>query len=187
MAKLYDHLDDKLIGFISKQKMFFVATAPLSGEGHVNLSPKGYDAFRVFGPKCVGYADFGGSGIETVAHIRQNGRITLMFCAFEGPAMILRLHGRGRVVQFDDPNFAEELKKFPGCGDHIRNLVFVDVERIGDSCGWGVPFYDFKGERDQLRRYVDNHDLDVWRDSRIKKNAQSIDGLPGLVPAQAAE
>ncbi len=149
MAKVYDEIDETLAAFIAKQMMFFVATAPLSGDGHVNVSPKGYDAFRILGPRRVAYADLGGSGIETVAHVRENGRITLMFCAFEGPALILRLYGRASVMQFDEPGFDIELARFPGL-ERARNIVFVDVERIADSCGWGVPFYDFKGERDQL-------------------------------------
>ena len=180
MAKLYDAIDDKLSTFIAKQKMFFVATAPLSGDGHVNVSPKGYDAFRILGPSQVAYVDLGGSGIETVAHARENGRITIMFCAFEGPAMILRLYGKARVMQFDEPGFDEELKKFPGF-ERARNIVFVDVGRVADSCGWGVPFYDFKGERDQLKRYTDNRTRDEWAERRYTSNAESIDGLTGLV------
>ncbi|MBI1340336.1 pyridoxamine 5'-phosphate oxidase family protein [bacterium] len=182
MGKTYDQIDDKLAGFIAAQKMFFVATAPLSGEGHVNLSPKGYDSFRIVDPVTVAYADLGGSGIETVAHIRENGRITVMFCAFEGPANILRLYGTGRVMQFDHPAFQAELAKFPPGHERARNIVFIDVHRIADSCGWGVPFYEFKGERDQLTRYVGNLDLDEWYKSRLARNAVSLDGLPGLVP-----
>ncbi len=180
MAKLYDAIDDKLSAFIAKQKMFFVATAPLSGDGHVNVSPKGYDAFRVLGPKQVAYVDLGGSGIETVAHARENGRITIMFCAFEGPALILRLYGKARVMQFDEPGFDEELKKFPGF-ERARNIVFVDVERVADSCGWGVPFYDFKGDRDQLKRAIDHYAPDQLTEKRFTANAESIDGLTGLI------
>jgi Pyridoxamine 5'-phosphate oxidase len=180
MSKLYATIDDKLAAFIGKQKMFFVATAPLSADGHVNLSPKGYDAFRILGPKQVAYADLGGSGIETVAHARENGRITIMFCAFEGPALILRLYGKARIMQFDDPAFAAELARFPGF-ERARNIVFVDVERIADSCGWGVPFYDFKGERDQLKRAIDHYTQDEWTERRYTANAESIDGLTGLL------
>ena len=110
MGKTYNAIDDKLAAFIAKQKMFFVATAPLSPDGHVNLSPKGYDAFRIVSPKQVAYADLGGSGIETVAHARENGRITIMFCAFDGPALILRLYGKARVMQFDEPAPADSAK-----------------------------------------------------------------------------
>lgn len=180
MAKLYDAIDDKLASFIAKQKMFFVATAPLSGDGHVNVSPKGYDAFRILGPKRVAYADLGGSGIETVAHARENGRITIMFCAFEGPAMILRLYGKASVMQFDEPGFAADLARFPGF-ERARNIVFVNVDRVADSCGWGVPFYDFKGERDQLKRAIDHLALEQLTEKRFTSNAESIDGLTGLV------
>jgi hypothetical protein len=180
MAKVYDEIDEKLAAFIAAQKIFFVATAPLSGEGHVNVSPKGYDAFRILGQKRVAYVDLGGSGIETVAHVRENGRITIMFCAFEGPAMILRLYGRATVMQFDEPGFDEELARFPGF-ERARNIVFVDVERIADSCGWAVPFYEFKAERDQLKRAIDYRSRDEWAERRYSSNAESIDGLTGLV------
>ncbi len=183
MGKTYEQLDQKLIDWIGRQKMFFVATAPLSGDGLVNLSPKGYDAFRVIDEKTVAYADLGGSGIETVAHVRENQRITIMFCAFEGPAMILRLYGRGRIMQFDHPDFDMEIARFENFG-RARNIVFIDVERIADSCGWGVPFYDFKSERDQLTRYIDHRELEDWRESRMKKNAESLDGLPGMVRSE---
>jgi hypothetical protein len=180
MAKLYEEIDDKLAAFIAKQKMFFVATAPLSADGRVNLSPKGYDAFRILSPKRVAYADLGGSGIETVAHARENGRITIMFCAFEGPALILRLYGKAHVMQFDEPGFDTQLAQFPGF-ERARNIVTVDVDRIADSCGWGVPFYDFKGERDQLKRAIDHLPLERLNEKRYASNAESIDGLTGLV------
>lgn len=186
MAKLYDQLDQKLTDFIGRQKMFFVATAPLSGEGHVNLSPKGYDAFRILGPKKVAYCDLGGSGIETVAHIRENGRITIMFCAFEGPALILRLYGRGQVIQFDQPGFADQMKLFPSI-ERARNIVTVDVERIADSCGWGVPFMEFKEQRDQLKRWVDHFPAEELDARRYKNNAESIDGLPGIRRPETAK
>ncbi len=186
MGKTYEQLDDKLIDFIGRQKMFFVATAPLSVDGLVNLSPKGYDAFRVLGPRSVCYVDLGGSGIETVAHIRENARITIMFCAFEGPANILRLYGKGDVIQFNDPRFAGMIGMFPSM-EYARNIIMVDVERVADSCGWSLPFYEFKGERDQLKRYIEHQDLDAWHESRLQKNARSLDGLPGLSRLKAAE
>ena len=187
MAKLYAEIDGKLADFIGRQKMFFVGSAPLSGEGHVNLSPKGYDAFRILGPKQVAYCDLGGSGIETVAHIRENGRITIMFCAFEGPAMILRLYGRGSVLQFDERGYEERKRElFPNIGQ-ARNIVTVDVERIADSCGWGVPFYEFKSEREQLTRWIGSVTQEEWEKKRYATNAQSIDGLPGLKRPEAAE
>lgn len=187
MSKTYDALDEKLTAFIGRQKMFFVASSPLSGEGHVNLSPKGHDAFRILGPNQVAYADLGGSGIETLAHIRENGRLTIMFCAFDGAPNIVRLYGRGSFIQFDDPRFesmiAEHVPDYP----YARDIILLDIERVMDSCGWSIPFYDYKGERDQLQRYIQHQPLDEWRASRVAKNAQSIDGLAGLRPIKAAE
>lgn len=180
MAKTYDALDERLIAFIKAQKLFFVATAPLSAEGSVNLSPKGYDSLAVIDARTVAYVDLGGSGIETLAHIRENSRITLMFCAFEGPASILRLYGRGEAVSFDEPGFAEKMALFPTF-ERARSVITVYIDRIADSCGWGVPFMDFKGERDQLRRHVDHRPEAEWRERRYESNATSIDGLPGLV------
>ena len=178
--KLYDKLDDRIVGFIEKQKMFFVATAPLSAEGHVNLSPKGYDAFKVIDETTVAWLDLGGSGIETQAHVQENGRITIMFCAFEGPANILRLYGQGDVINPHHAEFEDLLALFPNF-DRARGIFRVKLSRIQDSCGWGVPFYEFKGERDQLTRYIDNKSKEEFLNSRYEKNAESIDGLPGLV------
>lgn len=179
--KVYEKLDEKIIAFIEKQKMFFVASAPLSAEGHINLSPKGYDAFRVIDDTTVAWLDLGGSGIETQAHIQENGRITIMFCAFEGPANILRLFGTGEAIQFDDPRFPELLAGFDGF-DKARSIFIVKLKRIQDSCGWGVPFMEFKGERDQLKRYADNpaKSADDWATKFRTGNATSIDGLPGI-------
>jgi hypothetical protein len=180
MSKTYHRLDDKLIAFIRRQKIFFVATAPLAAEGHVNLSPKGYDSFAIIDPTTVAFLDMGGSGIETVAHLRENGRITIMFCALEGPANILRLYGRGESTAMDAPGYPALLALFPG-QPQARAVVTVRLTRIADSCGWGVPFYEFKGERDQLRRYIDNVEPETWAAKRFEGNALSIDGLPGLI------
>lgn len=181
MAQVFEKLDDKLKAFIAKQKVFFVATAPLSADGHVNLSPKGYDSFVVLDDLTVAWLDVGGSGIETMAHLKENGRITIMFCAFEGPAKILRLQGKGEAIQFDDKRFPELLKLFPSF-DRARSIVTVKLDRIGDSCGWAVPFMEFDSERDQLRRYADNpeKDAEFWANKYRTANAQSIDGLPGI-------
>jgi hypothetical protein len=187
MSKFYDALNDKHVAFIKAQKMFFVGTAPLADAGRVNLSPKGYDSFRVIGPNKVAYADLGGSGIETIAHIRENGRITFMFCAYEGPANIMRLYGRGSVMQFSDPGFAEEIAKFAPGHERARAIIFADIEQVQDSCGWAVPFYEFKGERDQLQRYIENRPLEEWYERRFERGAQSIDGLPGMIRPKAAE
>jgi hypothetical protein len=182
MSTAYDALDDELIAFIKKQRIFFVATAPLFAEGSVNLSPKGYDSFAVIDHLTVAYADLGGSGVETHAHLRENGRITLMFCAFEGPANIVRIYGRGESCAFNEPGFAEKLKWFPALS-RARNVITVKITRVADSCGWGVPFFEFKGERDQLRRWVEARPFDEWAARRLESNTVSIDGLPALVAA----
>jgi hypothetical protein len=183
MSQTYPCLDDKLIAFIRRQKMFFVATAPLSADGAVNLSPKGYDSLAIIDERTVAYLDLGGSGIETHAHVRENGRITLMVCAFEGAANIVRIYGRGRAVSFDDPGFDEALALFPGF-DRARGVIFVDVTHVTDSCGWGVPFYEYKGERDQLRRWSVAKPFEEWAERRREANARSMDGLPGLTKAE---
>ena len=180
MANTYDRLDPKLTAFIQRQKLFFVATAPLSADGSVNVSPKGYDSLAILDDHTIAYLDLGGSGIETHAHVRENGRITLMFCAFEGAANIVRVYGRGETVAFDDPGFAERMTLFPAFG-RARGVVIVHIARVTDSCGWAVPFFEFKGERDQLRRWVDAAPAADWTERRYASNALSIDGLPGLV------
>jgi hypothetical protein len=180
MATTYEQLNDKLIAFIRRQKMFFVATAPLSAEGSVNVSPKGYDSLAILDEHTIAYLDLGGSGIETHAHVRENGRLTLMFCAFEGAANIVRVYGRGEAVMFDDPGFAEKRALFPGF-TRARGVITVNITRVTDSCGWAVPFFDYRGERDQLRRWIDAADEETWTERRYASNALSIDGLPGLV------
>lgn len=179
MGKIYDQIDETLADFIKEQKMFFVATAPLSPDGHINMSPKGYDSFVILDPHTVAYLDLGGSGIETQAHITENSRITLMFCAFEGKANILRIYGRGEAFDFDHPDYPDLLKLFPGY-DKARAVIRVNVTRIQDSCGWGIPFYDYVGPRDQLRRWSENISESEWKERRYARNAESIDGLPGL-------
>ena len=178
MGKTYEALDDRLRQFIESQKMFFVATAPLSESGHVNVSPKGLDSFTFFSADTVGYLDFGGSGIETQAHIQENGRITIMFCAFDGKPYILRLYGTGKVIDFDHPEFESMLQKFPG-STRARAVIQVKITRIQDSCGWGVPLYEFVGDRDQLTDWLKNP-FDEWKEKLHKTNAESLDGLPGL-------
>jgi len=165
MGKTYDRLDDTLIAFIRRQKMFFVATAPLSPDGSVNVSPKGYDSLAIIDERTVAYLDLGGSGVETHAHVRENGRITLMVCAFDGPANIVRIYGRGQAISFDDPGYAEAMTLFPGF-ERARGVIFVAITRVTDSCGWGVPVYEYKGEREQLRRWVDARPFDEWAQRR---------------------
>lgn len=177
--KLYDKIDDKMREFIAAQKLFFVATAPLSEDGHVNVSPKGYDSFVVMDDYTVAYLDLGGSGIETQAHLQENGRITIMFCAFEGKANILRLYGKGEAFDFDHPRFEELRSLFAHIGN-ARAVIVIHVTRIADSCGFAVPFMDYVSERDQLKRVHANRSAEEFKAKRYDTNAESIDGLPGL-------
>jgi Pyridoxamine 5'-phosphate oxidase len=179
MGKTYPHIGEKLRAFIAAQHCFFVASAPSGADGHVNCSPKGVDSFRILGPTEVAYLDFVGSGVETIAHVRQNGRVVIMFCAFAGPPNIVRLHGRGQVVEPRDAGFPALLAAFapmPG----IRAIVRVDVSRIADSCGYGVPLLDYVGERKQLATWAGSKTESELLDYQRKTNAASLDGLPGL-------
>ena len=190
MAKLFDEIDDKIRAFIEAQPMFFVGTAPSGDDGHVNLSPKGgSNLFRVTGPLGFAYVDLMGSGIETLAHLRENGRIVLMFCSFDGPPKIVRLHGRGRSIQQGDPEFAPALAEFDITAEQrraVRSVITVEVTRVADSCGFVVPRMTYQGERDQLYRYADNRlrkeGPDAVRAYVSANNAESIDGLDGLDP-----
>jgi predicted pyridoxine 5'-phosphate oxidase superfamily flavin-nucleotide-binding protein len=179
MGSLVPELDEPLREFIAKQKMFFVASAPLAAEGHVNLSPKGLDCLRVLGPKTVAYVDFTGSGIETVAHVRENGRLALMFCAFQGPPRILRLRGRGEVVEPRDQAWARYSPQLPH-SENARTIIVLHVEMIADSCGYGIPLYDYVGERSQLPAWCERKGPEGIAQYQSQKNRHSIDGLPGL-------
>ena len=180
--KLHDRIDERLRAFIEAQHLFFVATAPLAADGHVNLSPKGLDGtFAVLGEHEVAYLDLTGSGSETVAHLRENGRITVMFCAFEGPPNIVRLHGTGRYVALGHSEFDSYRGLFaehPGA----RGVVVIDVERVSDSCGYAVPFMSHESDRDLLTRWAGNRGDEGLATYRATKNATSIDGLPALDP-----
>lgn len=177
MAKTYDALVPKLRDFIGEQKMFFVATAPLSTEGQVNVSPKGLrGTFSVLDDRTVAYLDFTGSGVETIAHIRENGRICVMFCAFDGPPRIVRIHGSGDAVEPGDEEFESLLAHFdayPG----VRSIIRIRASRISDSCGYGVPLYEYKGERDQLQRWAENKGSDGLAQYQRDNNTESVDGL----------
>ena len=179
MARRYPAIDETLEAFIRAQPVFFVATAPLDPNGHVNVSPKGLDTFRIFGPKTVAYLDIFGSGVETVAHLRENGRIVLMVCSFQGPPKILRLHGQGRVVEPHEAEFAGLQAHFP-VYEGTRAIIVVELTRISDSCGYGVPLLKYEGDRTELPEWCrkrGNEGLKVYRSA---KNRQSIDGLPGV-------
>ncbi len=178
MGKIYQQIDASLSDWLAQQQMFFVATAPLSADGRVNVSPKGGDSFRILGPNEVAYQDYTGSGIETMAHLRENGRIVLMFCAFTGPPKILRLHGRGEAIRRDDPRYAGLAAQFPA-HPGARALVRVDVTRVSDSCGFSVPLYEFQQPRTVLDQWAQGKTADELREYRNTRNGQSIDGLPG--------
>lgn len=192
MAKVFEGIDEHQREWIGRQALFFVGTAPMAGDGRVNVSPKGpIGTLRVLDDHTVAYLDMIGSGAETVAHLRENGRIVVMLCAFEGPPRILRLHGRGEVVPAGEPRFAE---LFERCGfehphevtEAQRSIILVDVERVADSCGYGVPLMSYEGEREHM---------EAWAQKKMRtgggaaldgyvadNNAESIDGLPAFEP-----
>ena len=182
MGKIYDEIDEKLGAWLEHQHLFFVATAPLAEDGHVNVSPKGdLRWFRILGPREVAYLDFVGSGAETIAHARENGRIVVMFCAFDGPPRIVRLHGRATVTLPEDPGFEELAARFDPPEHAVRSVVRVEVERIADSCGYSVPLMRFDGKRDQYDKWVDKQARGGGFDDYIAtKNAESSDGLPAI-------
>lgn len=203
VGQVYPELDGRLVEFIARQPMFFVATAPCldtDGEGgHVNVSPKGYrDTFAVLDSRTVAYLDLTGSGAETIAHVRQNGRITLMFCSFDRAPKILRIYGTGRVVLPDDQDWAGLAPRFgaltagDGRGSAVnRAIIVVTVDRIADSCGYGVPLMELSAERDLLLRSSGRKSAEELAAYRVKHNSQSIDGIPALArelrPTEASE
>jgi hypothetical protein len=176
MGKTYEGITPRLRAFIEEQKVFFTASAPLAGDGHVNLSPKGREGtLAVLGEHTVAYLDFGGSHAETIAHLRENGRITLMWCAFTGPPKVLRVHGRGRPVWTDYiGHFAD--------GPAARAIIVVEAVRVSDSCGFAVPFMDYRSERDQHAQYFGRKTDEEFAAYCASKeyNVASLDGLPGL-------
>ena len=185
VGKVYEGIEPRLRTFLLDQPVFFVATAPSGSEGHVNISPKGMKGcFAVLDEHRVAYRDFTGSGAETVAHLRDNGRITLMFCAFTGPPKIVRLNGEGRYLRPDDPDFASLRVLFdpedPEADHGLRGIVDVAVHRVSDSCGYAVPFMDYVGERGLLTEWASHRSDEDLVDYRLKKNQHSIDGLPAL-------
>jgi hypothetical protein len=176
MGKPHDSITAELRAFIDAQRVFFVATAPLEAAGHVNLSPKGMDTLRVLSPTRVAYLDLTGSGNETAAHLAQNGRVTLMFCAFEGMPKILRLYGRGRAVTPGSREWSELSAHFPALPG-ARQVIVADVTRVQTSCGFGVPLMQFDGQRDVLVRWAEGKGDHGLRKYREEKNRVSIDGL----------
>ena len=190
MAKVFDRIDEHQREWIAARELFFVATAPLAADGRVNVSPKGpMGTFRVLDDHTVAYLDMVGSGAETVAHLRENGRIVVMFCAFEGPPRILRLHGRGEVVFAEDSRFEELYARAGFEAPHEieaarRAVILVEVERIADACGYGVPLMSYEGEREHAEKWAEKK-LRVGgetgiADYMVEKNTESIDGLPAF-------
>jgi hypothetical protein len=184
MGKLYDRIDGRLRTFIDEQKIFFVGTAPLAGDGHINISPKGRSGtWAVLDEKTVAYLDFGGSHAETIAHLRENGRIVLMWCAFTGPPTIVRVHGTGEPVYRDDPRFTELLPHFGEAdGPGLRAIIVVTAHRISDTCGYAVPFMDYVEDRDLHARHFGrktDEEFAAYCENK-EYNPVSIDGLPAL-------
>jgi hypothetical protein len=185
MARVFEQITPELKTFIEEQPLFFVASAPLSAEGHVNLSPKGLDCLRVLSPSRVAYLDLTGSGNETAAHLLENGRITFMFCAFRGPPRILRLYGTGEVVLPESPSWDELIGGFPHYPG-VRQIIVAEISRVQTSCGYAVPLMDFARQRDTLLRWADAKS-DALPRYRREKNARSIDGLPAPRPPEPGE
>ena len=186
MGKIYEHIDQVLEAFIAAQQMFFVATAPLTASGHVNLSPKGLDTLRVLGPHTMAYLDYVGSGAETIAHLKENGRIVVMLCAFQGAPRIVRFHGRGDVLEPHDHEFNHLRASFPA-EPAGRAIVRISIDRISDSCGYGVPLYGFEAHRSQLPAWAARKGTRGLIEYEEANNRVSIDGLPALRGAGVPE
>ena len=179
MADNPDSITVDLARWLEEQHVFFVATAPLSANGHINCSPKGMDAFRVLGPRDVAYIDLTGSGVETIAHLQENGRIVFMFCAFDGAPRIVRLHGNGRALLPGTSSFEEMCERFPRYIG-TRAIITATITRVSQSCGYAVPRLDHAGDRDTLEKWAAKKGSDGLERYRREKNALSIDGLPAL-------
>ena len=179
MGKVRKEIDTDLRSFIENQHVFFVATAPVDAAGHVNLSPKGLEALRVLTPRSLAYLDYVGSGAETIAHLRENGRIVIMFCAFQGPPTIVRIYGRGEVLEPQNPEYRRLRPLFPAVPSG-RAIITVSIGRISDTCGYGVPLYQYQRQRSQLVDWADRKGEDGLRVYQAEKNRRSIDGLPAV-------
>ena len=181
MSMRHENITPEILAWIREQRMFFVATAPCASDGHINVSPKGGDSFRVLGPLEVVYQDFTGSGAETAAHARENGRIVVMFCAFQGPPRIVRIHGCAMLITAEDPRHAEFVQLFPA-NRGTRAFVHIRVDRVSESCGYSVPLYQFESQRETLDRWASKKTPEELQAYRATKNRHSIDGLPALPP-----
>jgi hypothetical protein len=179
MGNIYPSINENLKEWLLTQKIFFVATAPLSQGGHVNCSPKDGESLRILDEQTVAYLDLTGSGIETIAHLKENGRIVLMFCAFSKAPKIVRLHGRGESIEPQHPEFELLRDAYPPTVG-IRSFIKVHLTRISDSCGYGVPLYEYRGQRSQLKGWAENRGEESLLDYRMQYNSRSIDQLPGI-------
>jgi predicted pyridoxine 5'-phosphate oxidase superfamily flavin-nucleotide-binding protein len=180
MGKVHDRIDERLRSFIEAQQVFFVGTAPAGSDGHVNVSPKGLaDTFVVVDDHTVAYLDLTASGAETIAHVRENGRIVVMFCSFERTPNVVRLHGRGRVVSIYDEEYAEWAPRFPA-NPAARAVIVVDVTRVSSSCGYALPLLEPVSERDVLTGNMERRGAEGVVRYRRQKNRLSIDGLPAF-------
>ena len=180
MGRVFERIDEDIKHFLEAQKVFFVGTAPMAEEGLINVSPKGLDGtFAVIDDRTVAYLDLTGSGVETIAHVKENGRICLMFCAFEGRPRILRIHGKGRVIERGASDFVRAAAAFPEYPG-ARSIIWVEATRISESCGFGVPKYTYESTRDQLTKWATTKGADEIADYQREHNATSLDGLPGL-------
>ncbi|MCS7069895.1 MAG: pyridoxamine 5'-phosphate oxidase family protein [Anaerolinea sp.] len=186
MGKVFDHITEEHRQVIAAQKIFFVATAPLSADGHINLSPKGMDTFRVLNSDTVAYLDLTGSGNETSAHLLENGRITFLFCAFEGRPLILRLYGQGRTILPGSGEWDEYIGLFPSLPG-TRQIVLAEIERVSTSCGYGVPLMGYQGDRPQLTDWATKKGPEALAEYRREHNRRSLDGLPTALGATTAE
>lgn len=183
MANVFPQIDDDIQAFIEAQPMFFVGTAPSGSDGLVNISPKGYrDCFAVIDAHTVAYLDLFGSGAETIAHVKQNGRIVVMFCSFTRNSRILRLHGRGTVLRADDARFRRLAPHFNLQHPGLRSMIVIDVERVSDSCGYAVPYMELVDERPVLDKVHATRTPEEWAERVAGVNAKSLDGLPALDP-----
>ncbi|MDO5498484.1 MAG: pyridoxamine 5'-phosphate oxidase family protein [Propionibacteriaceae bacterium] len=180
MGTLYSSIEPQLVEFIERQRMFFVATA--APTGRVNVSPKGLDTFRILGPNQVAWLNGTGSGNETAAHVLQDPRMTIMFCAVEGKPWILRLYGRARMIQPDDADWPAAYAQFPPL-EGARQVFVVDVDECQTSCGFGVPLFDYAGQRDLMAKWADNKGADGIAKYQRTKNTKSLDGFDTGLPA----
>jgi hypothetical protein len=180
MGQVLETIDEDLQTFLESQHVFFVGTAPLDADGHVNISPKGgIGSFRVIGPTHVAYRDLTGSGVETISHLRENKRVVLMFCSFSGKPQIVRLHGFGTVLLPESAEWPDLIDRFP---EHrgTRAIISVEVTRVSSSCGFAVPTFEQVGERDLLDQWAEKRSDDQINEYQLRRNSESIDGLPGL-------